>query len=132
MTDNTDSVDLGYILDSYGEGLHPLGYKIFLDRYAYKNQHTAVKPNDIVLVLSDDNKDTRELGVVLSVGKTTDDLAVLPQIEVKLLDNERIISTTINKIDIPQEISPLATFDRVARGIAGVENSADFEYWYGR
>jgi len=101
--------------------LHPLGQKIFLDRYALKESNKAtIVPGDLVLVIVDMKSGQREMGVVREVYGE--------EAVVELSDGERV-RRALEYIDKPIETRPEQMLDRVARGIASVEPPEKRALW---
>lgn len=108
-------------LNTYG--LHDLGYKIFLDRYAQNdpNGQQNLQTGDIVVAIVDgdgaDTKQRREIGKVtyVSTDQQTARVAIHPS------DDEIEIPTTL--IDRTLEVTPEQLHKRVAKGIASVEEN---------
>ena len=101
--------------------LHPLGEKIFLDRYALKDgKKESVKIGDLVVVAVNLETGQRELGTVTALnGK---------RVTIELRDGE-VIERPIEHIDKPLETEPGQMLDRVARGLAAVEIPAKQAEW---
>ncbi|MBN1218376.1 MAG: adenosylcobalamin-dependent ribonucleoside-diphosphate reductase [Anaerolineae bacterium] len=93
--------------------LHPLGEKIFLDRYALKDgKKETVTPGDTVVVAVNLETGQREIGTVTELnGK---------QVTITLRDGE-MIERALEHIDKPLETHPSEMLDRVAQGLAQVE-----------
>ncbi len=102
--------------------LHPLGYKIFLDRYAQKDMtRSSLTVGDTVIVVVNAKTGQREIGEVTALD--------LPQVTVKLLDDE-VVTRDLEHVDKPIETEPSQMMDRVARGVAETEASpAKREEW---
>jgi ribonucleoside-diphosphate reductase alpha chain len=101
--------------------LRPLGYKIFLDRYALKEADKgAIGIGDSVVVLIDINTGQREIGVVRTVANG--------EISVELEDGETVVRSS-EHVDKPLETSPEELMERVARGIAEMEAPEDRAEW---
>lgn len=104
--------------------LHPLGEKIFLDRYALKESNKAsIAPGDPVLVCVDLKSGQRETGVVRAVQ--------VDEVTVDLPDGETV-RRSFEYVDKPIETSPDQMLDRVARGIAAVETPEQQAEWADR
>ena len=93
--------------------LHPLGEKIFLDRYALKDgKKETVKVGDTVIVAVNLETGQREIGAITALqGK---------QVTIQLRDGE-IVQRALEQIDKPLETHPSHMLDRVARGLAEIE-----------
>ncbi|NDJ63337.1 MAG: ribonucleoside-diphosphate reductase, adenosylcobalamin-dependent, partial [Chloroflexi bacterium] len=102
--------------------LHDLGYKIFLDRYAQKDVTRAtLAVGDTVIVVVDGQTGQREVGTVTAMN--------LPEVTIELLDGE-VVTRELAQVDKPLETDPAQMMARVARGIAGVEATAELrEQW---
>ncbi len=101
--------------------LSPLGYKIFLDRYALKDQErTTLQVGDTVLVIT--NKDTgqREVGQIMQLEKR--------RAMVAFNEEETPYWHMLDQIDKPTEIIPAQMIARVARAVAA--NERDYDGWY--
>jgi hypothetical protein len=94
--------------------LNALGEKIFLDRYALKDaKKETVQVDDLVVVAVDLATGQRELGQVIAVdGK---------MLTIELRDGT-MVERALEHIDKPLEIRPEQMLDRVAHGIAQMEN----------
>jgi len=98
-------------------GLGPLGYKIFLDRYALKDMtKKSIAPGDTVVVVIDKKTGQREIGTVTARNDST--------VVVELRDGGSI-QQAIEHVDKPLETHPAQMVARVARGIAEIETSTD-------
>jgi len=96
--------------------LHELGYKIFLDRYAQKDMTRAsLAVGDTVIVVVNAKTGQREIGAVLAIDG--------PRITVSLRDGE-VVTRDLEHVDKPIETEPGQMMDRVARGVAAVEDGA--------
>ncbi|KXK16491.1 MAG: ribonucleotide reductase [Chloroflexi bacterium OLB15] len=96
--------------------LHELGYKIFLDRYAIKDmKRTTLAVGDTVIVVVNSETGQREVGHILRLD--------LPIVTIELLDGE-VVTRDLEHVDKPLETEPEQMMDRVAAGIAQVEESA--------
>ena len=93
--------------------LHPLGEKIFLDRYALKDgKKETVTMGDTVIVAVNLETGQREIGTVTALnGKN---------VTIELRDGE-VMERALEHIDKPLETHPSQMLDRVARGMATVE-----------
>jgi ribonucleotide reductase alpha subunit len=93
--------------------LHPLGYKIFLDRYAQKDMtRSTLAVGDTVIVVVDSKTGQREIGTIKAIK--------LPTITIELTDGE-VVTRDIEHVDKPLETDPGQMMDRVARGVAEIE-----------
>jgi ribonucleoside-diphosphate reductase alpha chain len=102
-------------------GLGPLGYKIFLDRYAHKDMtKKSIAPGDTVVVVVDQKTGQREIGTVTARSDST--------VAVELRDGGTV-QQAIEHVDKPLETHPAQMVARVARGIAAVEAPAKQEEW---
>lgn len=98
--------------------LHPLGYKIFLDRYALKDgAKQTLAEGDTVIVCTNTETGHREIGQILSFDR------MQKKVRVKIKDVDEILERHIDQIDKPLESRPSEMLDRVARGIAAVEKT---------
>ena len=96
--------------------LHELGYKIFLDRYAQKDMTRAsLAVGDTVIVVVNAKTGQREVGEVIEIDR--------PRITVSLRDGE-VVVRDLEHVDKPIETEPGQMMDRVARGVAAVEDGA--------
>ena len=101
--------------------LHPLGEKIFLDRYALKDaKKDSVTVGDTVIVAVNLETGQREIGQVTKV----DD----KNLTIELRDGE-MIERALENIDKPLETHPAQMLDRVARGLAEEEAPEKQEEW---
>jgi len=100
-------------LDSDANTLHPLGEKIFLDRYALKDgQKETVAVGDMVIVAVNLETGQREIGTITHLnGKS---------VTIELRDGE-VVERPIEHIDKPLETHPSEMLDRVAAGMAQIE-----------
>ena len=97
--------------------LNELGYKIFLDRYALKDMtRESLAVDDVVIVVVDGKTGQREIGRVRRID--------LPKVRIELSDGE-MIERDIEHVDKPLETMPEQMMDRVARGVAEVEQTPD-------
>ncbi|MCY3833754.1 MAG: adenosylcobalamin-dependent ribonucleoside-diphosphate reductase [Chloroflexi bacterium] len=105
--------------------LHELGYKIFLDRYAQKDMTRAsLAVGDTVIVVVNAKTGQREIGTVIEIDR--------PRITVALRDGE-VVVRDLEHVDKPIETEPGQMMDRVARGVAAVEDgAAKQEEWSGK
>lgn len=104
--------------------LHEIGYKIFMDRYAYKDmKKETLTVGDTVVVQVDATTGQREIGQVteISAGMVT----------VRLTDGE-ITTRKLEHVDKPLETNPSQLMDRAARGLAQVEAPEKRELWQKR
>ncbi|MCQ3973347.1 MAG: adenosylcobalamin-dependent ribonucleoside-diphosphate reductase [Anaerolineae bacterium] len=101
--------------------LHPLGEKIFLDRYALKDgKKETVQVGDTVIVAVNLETGQREIGQVTALkGK---------QVTIQLRDGETV-ERALEQIDKPLETHPAHMLDRVARGLAEVEKAEKQTEW---
>jgi ribonucleoside-diphosphate reductase alpha chain len=103
--------------------LTPLGEKIFLDRYAWKDgSKKSLAEGDTVIVCVDEKTRQREIGVVESLDR--DEMKAV----VRLRD-DTTKAVAIEHIDKPLETTPDQTMARIARGIAAVESEAKQAEW---
>ena len=108
--------------------LSPLGEKIFLDRYAFKDGvKETLGLGDTVVVVVDQTTGQREIGIVT-------DMRSNPQgdwdiVSVKLRDGSEV-ERALEHVDKPLETTVEQLMDRVARGAAAVEKSDEAKnYW---
>lgn len=95
--------------------LHELGYKIFLDRYALKDMTRAtLTVGDTVIVVVNPKTGQREVGTVEHLTQS--------EARIKLLDGE-VVTRDIEHVDKPLETRPEQMMDRVAAGIAKIEQT---------
>lgn len=101
--------------------LHPLGEKIFLDRYALKDgKKETVKVGDTVIVAVNLETGQREIGTITALnGK---------QVTIQLRDGE-IVERALEHIDKPLETHPSHMLDRVAAGLAEIESPDKRAEW---
>ena len=100
--------------------LHPLGYKIFLDRYAHKDgTKQSLAEGDTVIICTNTETGHREVGTILVYDRES------KKVKVKLIDTEEVIERHVDQIDKPLETRPSEMLDRVARGIAAVEKTPE-------
>jgi ribonucleoside-diphosphate reductase alpha chain len=98
-------------------GLSPLGYKIFLDRYALKDMtKRSIAPGDTVVVVVDQKTGQREIGTVTARNDST--------VVVELRDGGSV-QQAIEHVDKPLETHPAQMVARVARGIAEIETEPE-------
>jgi ribonucleoside-diphosphate reductase alpha chain len=103
--------------------LTPLGEKIFLDRYAWKDgSKKSLAEGDTVIVCVDEKTRQREIGIVESLDR--DEMKAV----VRLRD-DTTKAVAIEHIDKPLETTPDQTMARIARGIAAVESEAKQAEW---
>ena len=96
--------------------LHQLGYKIFLDRYAQKDMtRSSLSVGDTVIVVVNAKTGQREIGTIKALD--------LPRVTVTLLDGETV-ERDLEHVDKPTETQPGQMMERVARGVAAVEEDA--------
>ncbi len=95
--------------------LSPLGEKIFLDRYAWKDgSRASLAEGDTVIVYVDEATRQREIATVEALDRDAG------RATVRLRDGTRK-DVAIEHIDKPLETTPDETMARIARGIAAVE-----------
>ncbi len=101
--------------------LHPLGEKIFLDRYALKDgKKESVAVGDTVIVAVNLETGQREIGTITNLnGKA---------VTIELRDGE-IVERAREHIDKPLETHPNQMLDRVARGMAMIERPEEQAEW---
>jgi ribonucleoside-diphosphate reductase alpha chain len=107
-------------------GMSELGYKILLDRYAYKDmERKTVQVGDVVIaIINGESKDThqkRELGIITEINN--DRATVL------LYSGEESTELPLRLIDKPLETSPVEIQKRVARGVAEIEQINNQNEW---
>ena len=96
--------------------LHDLGYKIFLDRYAQKDMtRSSLSVGDTVIVVVNAKTGQREIGTVTALDR--------PRVTVQLLDGGTV-ERDLEHIDKPIETDPAQMMNRVARGVAAIEDGA--------
>jgi ribonucleoside-diphosphate reductase alpha chain len=101
--------------------LYDLGYKIFLDRYAQKDMtRSTLTVGDTVIVVVDSKTGQREVGKITAM--------TLPEITIELLDGS-IVTRDLEHVDKPIETNPGQMMDRVARGIAEIEEESKRDEW---
>ncbi len=101
--------------------LHPLGEKIFLDRYALKESNkTSISAGDLVVVCVDLTSGQRQIGVVQEVQDG--------EISVEL-QSGGTVQRSFEHVDKPVERLPEEMLDRVAGGIASVEAPSRQDEW---
>ena len=94
--------------------LHELGYKIFLDRYAQKDMtRGSLAIGDTVIVVVNAKTGQREVGTVRALD--------LPRVTVQLLDGDTV-ERDLEHVDKPIETEPAQMMNRVARGVAAIED----------
>src|SRR3990167_1301403 len=102
--------------------LHPLGYKIFLDRYAHKDgTKQSLAEGDTVIICTNTETGHREVGTILVYDRES------KKVKVKLIDTEEVIERHVDQIDKPLETRPSEMLDRVARGVAAVEKTQELQ-----
>ncbi|RME49100.1 MAG: adenosylcobalamin-dependent ribonucleoside-diphosphate reductase, partial [Caldilineae bacterium] len=110
--------------DPAQNALKPLGYKIFLDRYALKDgPKTTLKVGDTVVVCVDLKTGQREIGEAVALHEG--------QVSVKLRDGQ-VVERAIEHVDKPLETHPSQMMARVAQGVAAVEAETVREEWAAR
>lgn len=103
--------------------LTPLGEKIFLDRYAWKDgSKKSLAVGDTVIVCVDEKTRQREIATVESLDRHEMKAVVR-------LRDETTKEVAIEHIDKPLETTPDQTMARIARGIASVETEAKQAEW---
>ncbi len=104
--------------------LTPLGYKIFLDRYALKDgKKESVTGGDTVIVAVNLETGQREIGQVKAVeGK---------RVTLELREGG-VLERDLEHVDKPLETEPGQMLDRVARGLAAVEAPDKQAEWQGK
>lgn len=103
--------------------LSPLGEKIFLDRYAWKDGSKAsLAVGDTVIVCVDEVTRQREIGVVEELDRDVN------RVLVRLRD-DTTKEVRVEHVDKPLETTPEQTMARIARGIAEVETEEKREEW---
>ncbi len=111
----------GTHLEKDRNALHPLGEKIFLDRYALKDgKKESVAVGDVVIVAVNLETGQREIGTVKKVEGRN--------LTIELRDGE-IVERALENIDKPLETHPSQMLDRVARGLAEVEAPEKQQEW---
>ncbi len=99
--------------------LSPLGEKIFLDRYAQKDaKKQSLKAGDTVVVMVDAQSGQREIGSVVRVNRQ--------EVSVELRDGS-VVERALEHVDKPIELRVEQMMDRVARGAAAVETTAELQ-----
>ncbi|MGE0540263.1 MAG: adenosylcobalamin-dependent ribonucleoside-diphosphate reductase [Dehalococcoidia bacterium] len=123
----TAEIPAGQHFDRSGDqgGLGPLGYKIFLDRYALKDMtKRSIAPGDTVVVVVDQKTGQREIGTVTARNDST--------VVVELREGGSI-QQAIEHVDKPLETHPAQMVERVARGIAEIEAKPEKQSeWQGK
>lgn len=101
--------------------LHPLGEKIFLDRYALKDgKKETVQVGDTVIVAVNLETGQREIGTVTALnGKN---------VSVELREGGAV-ERSLEHVDKPLETHPSEMLDRVAAGLAKVEQPEKQAEW---
>ncbi len=108
--------------------LHPLGRKIFLDRYALKDsQKHSIEKNDTVIVVSNPQTGQREIGQVTGVAMGVEKNLI----GVKLQDGSTM-DVPPEHVDKPIETNPQQMISRVAKAIAGPEAKEQQKKWQER
>ncbi len=116
-----ESVTPAHAVHKANSNLHPLGEKIFLDRYALKDgKKETVKVGDTVIVAVNLDTGQREIGVVTALhGKT---------VTVELREGG-VVERPLEHVDKPLETHPSQMLDRVAAGLAQVEKPEKQAEW---
>jgi ribonucleoside-diphosphate reductase alpha chain len=97
--------------------LNELGEKIFLDRYALKDMtKKSLAVGDTVIVCVNQKTRQREIGTVLKLDQQ--------RVTIELRDGT-ITEQGIEDVDKPLETQPEQMMDRVARGIAAIEQTPE-------
>ncbi|MCW1970410.1 MAG: adenosylcobalamin-dependent ribonucleoside-diphosphate reductase [Anaerolineae bacterium] len=97
--------------------LNELGEKIFLDRYAVKDMtRSTLAEGDTVVVMVNANTNQREIGKISQLNAN--------QAVVELRDGT-VMTVAIEHVDKPLETHPAQMMERVARGVASIEKTAD-------
>lgn len=100
-----------------------LGYTILLDRYAQKDPkgYENLAVGDIVIAIVDnespDGKQRREIGKIVSIDPKNDSVSV------EVHPHDTVLQINRRLVDRPLETSPEAIQERVAKGIASVEQA---------
>jgi ribonucleoside-diphosphate reductase alpha chain len=103
--------------------LSPLGEKIFLDRYAWKDGSKAtLAEGDTVIVCVDDKTRQREIATVETLDRDAGKAIVR-------LRDDTTKEVAIEHIDKPLETTPDQTMARIARGIAQMESEEKQAEW---
>ena len=103
--------------------LSPLGEKIFLDRYAWKDgSKKSLAVGDTVIVCVDEVTRQREIGVVETLDRQANKVLVR-------LRDDTTKEVRVEHVDKPLETTPEQTMARLARGIAAVETEAKRGEW---
>ncbi|MBQ7529026.1 ribonucleoside-diphosphate reductase, adenosylcobalamin-dependent, partial [bacterium] len=101
--------------------LSSLGEKIFLDRYALKDgAKETLQVDDTVIALTSPSSSQREIGKVVTLDSET--------AEIRLQD-EKVITVPIERLDKPVELYVEDMMDRVARGAAQSEADDKRQEW---
>lgn len=103
--------------------LTPLGEKIFLDRYAWKDgSKKSLAVGDTIIVCVDQATRQREIGIVEQLDREADEVVVR-------LRDDSLQTVSIDHIDKPLETKPAQTMARIAKGIAKVEPEEQQAEW---
>lgn len=102
--------------------LHPLGYKIFLDRYAVKDTNKdTLKLDDLVLVNTNLETGQKEVGRAVKIDQAA------KMVTVRLAEGGEEVERDLEHVDKPLEIKPSQMLDRVAQGAAGAEKTPELQ-----
>lgn len=100
--------------------LPALGYKIFLDRYAVKDTtKETLGVGDLVLVNTNLETGQKEVGTVTAVN------AAEKKATIQLADGSGIVERAYEHVDKPLETQPSQMLERVAKGAASIETTAE-------
>jgi len=117
----TTQLPAGQSAEDERGGLGPLGYKIFLDRYAVKDMtKQSIAPGDTVVVVVNQQTGQREIGTVTAKNNHT--------VAVELREGGSV-QVALEHCDKPLETLPQQMVARVARGIAEVESPERRAEW---
>lgn len=101
--------------------LYPLGYKIFLDRYALKDStKQSLDVGDTVLVNTNLKTGQKEIGTVAHID-TNEKKATIK------LEDGNIVKRAYEHVDKPLETRPSQMLDRVAKGVSSVEKTDELK-----
>ncbi len=104
-------------LDAPQNQLKPLGEKIFLDRYAFKDaKKETLQVGDTVIVCIDIQTAQREIGTVTAIKQSQVTIA---------LRNGDTVTVAVEHIDKPLETHPEQMMARVAQALAAVETTPE-------